>query len=177
MPYLRLAYAQDVKRTPYTDENGALWLTRAQAAWCARIDSETVRRWMTDGQLETREFPGRREALIAWTSFEEKAADRHGPPLHPRWMAIAGEQAVASLVCGTPAAEAPGVGAPPDAAALQAALDEALAARDEARADADKAAIERDKARADAESADQAAMAFRDNWRRHTQPHDTSDVV
>jgi hypothetical protein len=149
------------QRIVLPDGNGDALLTIWQAAWLSRATTETVRRWLRDGSLTL----DRSGARLRWRQLVDRAvAVGDAAPAHWSWLnADLREQAgTAKNILSASQSEQ-------STKNDQANLNSVLAALATTR-------LERDQAKADAENLDQAVMAYRDNWRRRTEPQTSDDL-
>lgn len=133
-------------------------LSSLQAAWLGRTSKENIRRWFP------RAGGGDEEAYIDYEALEDRLrGTKHGPPLHPAWLWITSQTLLPPDV--RESARRAGMAMPDetDTDSLEARLAEL-------RGRLAVLEMERDAARADAQAADLAAMSYRDNWLRATQP-------
>ena len=128
------------------DAQGDVWLSVLQAAWLLRTSEETIRRWIRANEVSLK--PDAPDTCVLWRSLDERALRLgQNPPAHWAWLAADLQDPPPSLhdLAGLY-----------DVQSLQQRLIDAESARDIAQAEA--------------ENLDQAVMAYRDSWRRRTQP-------
>jgi hypothetical protein len=138
------------------DENGRILLKRSEAAWLARVSTETVRRW-TDTEKVLPVVGSGRASRIDWQDLRARASRAGDPaPAHWSWLAADLRHPSRGVIGDSLHVANANVGESQEVERL--------------RTENDKLRAERDTARADAENLDQAVMVYRDNWRRHTGP-------
>lgn len=144
------------------DKDGRVLLKRSEAAWLARVSTETVRRWITNDLTLPVVGEGRLSRVL-WGDLCIRAAGAGDPPpAHWSWLNADLTQPPGDA--STPARVAPDPGIPTDAD-MASLRTENVGLR-----------LELEVAVADAENLDQAVMVYRDNWRRRTQPQSLRDL-
>jgi hypothetical protein len=125
-------------------------VTRSEAAWLARVSTETVRRWTGPGGGLPVQGSGR-SAHIDWEDLKNHLASQ-GLPAAAHWAWLKED-----------------LSEPPDHPFVDDGQEEASAVA-RLQAQVDLLTAERDAALSDAENLDHAVMAYRDNWKRRVVP-------
>lgn len=141
------------------DEAGRILLRRSDAAWLARVSTETIRRW-TDVEKSLALIGAGRAARVEWHAMRERLRADGRALAHWSWLEADLSQPIARSVTALDAVH--GSNDHSDIQELQAEIAELR--------------HQRDQAVADAENLDQAVMSYRDNWRRRVEPWSAGSV-
>jgi hypothetical protein len=161
---------------------------RSSAAWLCRTTTESIRRWQRAGDFEHLEADS--DFSAPWEDLRSVASKHGFQTLDPEWLTLTPDDPLPSTWRGNDN-PAPSRSTQPQSAEarnsldqLQAQLDAVCAERDAVRAERDAVRAERDAVRAErdaarsnAEAIDQAAMAYRDSWKRLSQPQSPGDLL
>jgi hypothetical protein len=157
------------------DSDDEVRLGRREAAWLAQITENNITAWINEGSLAATRTKG--TPPIRWADLKATCEKKHRlPPLRPEWLTVTAADPLPSAWRETNTPSEDGATARPlddeigPSRETRRRVEELTQQINQLQAALATAALERDFARQDAQNLDQAAMAYRDNWRRHSEP-------